>query len=192
MPTSVIRREVLPSVGLFALLIASALAGDYLLHRQQIVWLGRYLGIPGSLLILGSLVYSLRKRKIIASSNPGTLLRRHEFMAWLGSMLVLVHAGVHFNAILPWLAVGGMLVNVASGLTGKYLLRRARQRLLAVKTRLQQGGKSESEIEQAVFWDAIAVDVMMQWRAVHFPIAFLFGALAAGHVLSIFMLWGWR
>ena len=36
-------------------------------------------------------------------------------LAWLGSLLVLVHAGVHFNAILGWLAVGAMLINVGSG-----------------------------------------------------------------------------
>jgi hypothetical protein len=35
-----------------------------------------------------------------------TLLRWHEGLAWLGSLLVLVHAGIHFNAILGWLAVG--------------------------------------------------------------------------------------
>ena len=192
MPTSVIRRDLLPSAGVFVLLIAAALICDHVLHRQGMVWLGRYLGIPGTLLILGSLVYSLRKRKVITAGNPGSLLRWHEYMAWLGSMLVLVHAGVHFNAMLPWLAVAGMLVNVGSGLTGKYLLRRARQRLLAAKSRLQQGGTSEPEIEKAMFWDAIAVDVMTKWRGVHFPIAFLFGSLAFGHVLSIFMLWGWR
>ncbi|TXH03080.1 MAG: hypothetical protein E6R07_13400 [Nevskiaceae bacterium] len=192
MPTSVVRRDLVPFIGIFTALIGAALIGDYLLHQQQIVWLGRYLGIPGTLLILGSLVYSLRKRKLITTGNPGTFLRWHEFMAWLGSMLILVHAGIHFNALLPWLAVGGMLVNVASGLTGKYLLQRARRRLLASKTRLQQSGKSEAEIEQAVFWDAIAIDVMMKWRTVHFPVAFLFGALAAGHILSIFIFWGWR
>ena len=47
-------------------------------------------------------------------------------MAWAGSLLVLVHAGIHFNAILGWLAVWAMLINVASGLTGKFLLQRAR------------------------------------------------------------------
>lgn len=192
MPTSIIRRDVLPAIGTFALLVAAALAGDVLLHRWNLVWIGRYLGIPGTLLILASLVYSLRKRKKIAWGNPAALLRLHELMAWLGSALILVHAGIHFNAVLPWLAVAGALVNVGSGLTGRYLLQRARRRLLAVRERLQQGGRTAAEIERAVFWDAIAVDAMMQWRAVHFPIAFLFGALAAGHVLGILLFWGWR
>ena len=55
----------------------------------NLVWVGRYLGIPGSILIIGSLVYSLRKRKYITSGTPRSLLTIHEFMAWLGSLLVL-------------------------------------------------------------------------------------------------------
>ena len=86
------------------------------------VWVGRYLGIPGTILILGSLVYSLRKRKYIRSGNPKTLLTLHEIGTWLGSAMVLIHAGIHFNAILPWLATIAMGVNVISGLVGKLSL----------------------------------------------------------------------
>jgi hypothetical protein len=47
-------------------------------------WIGRYLGIPGTALILLSLRYSLRKRKLITTGNPVRLLRAHEWMAWCG------------------------------------------------------------------------------------------------------------
>jgi hypothetical protein len=93
-----------------------------LLHVVNAVWIGRYLGIPGTLLILGSFGYSLRKRQMIKAGKPAQLLRLHERMAWAGSLLLLVHAGIHFNAILGWLAVFAMLLNVGSGLTGKFLL----------------------------------------------------------------------
>jgi len=43
-------------------------------------------------------VYSLRKRKLIRRGHPATLLRWNEGLAWLRSLLVLVHAGVHDNA----------------------------------------------------------------------------------------------
>ena len=76
--TSLWRKHVLPFTVLLGLLAAATLAGDYLLHRLNLVWVGRYLGIPGTLLIIGSLVYSLRKRKYIASGNPKTLLTLHE------------------------------------------------------------------------------------------------------------------
>jgi hypothetical protein len=43
---------------------------------------------------------------------------------WLGSLMVLIHAGIHFNAILPWLATIAMGVNVISGMVGKIPARR--------------------------------------------------------------------
>ena len=133
---SLLRHEVLPFLGSFAALVLGALAIDGLLHLFDLLWVGRWLGIPGTLLIIGSTAYSLRKRKLIQRGNPAQLLRWHEALAWAGSLLVLVHAGVHFNAILGWLAVGAMLVNVGSGLTGKYLLARARKRLEEARQRL--------------------------------------------------------
>ena len=99
-----LRREVLPFVASFALLAVLALALDGLLHLLDLLWVGRWLGIPGTLLIIGSTAYSLRKRKLIHSGHPAKLLRWHELLAWLGSLLVLVHAGVHFNAILGYVS----------------------------------------------------------------------------------------
>jgi hypothetical protein len=97
--------EVVPFLLSFTALVAAALAIDLALHLLDAVWIGRYLGIPGVLLILFSFRYSLRKRGIIKSGSPVPLLRLHERMAWTGSMLVLVHAGIHFNAVLAWLAI---------------------------------------------------------------------------------------
>jgi hypothetical protein len=102
-------REVLPFYLALGALMALTLLLDALLHVFNLVWIGRYLGIPGVLLILGSFGYSLRKRKLIGAGKPVQLLRWHEGMAWAGSLLVLVHAGIHFNAILGWLAVLAML-----------------------------------------------------------------------------------
>ena len=110
-----LQREVRPFVASFALLALLALALDGLLHALDLRWVGRWLGIPGTLLIIASTVYSLRKRKLIRRGQPAQLLKWHESLAWLGSLLVLVHAGVHFNAILGWLAVWAMLINVGSG-----------------------------------------------------------------------------
>ncbi len=119
-------REVIPFCLQLAVFVIGALAIEALLHGLNGVWLGRYLGIPGVLLIIGSSGYSLRKRRIITFGNPVRLLRLHEYLGWAGSLLILVHTGVHFNAALGWLAVLAMLVNIASGLSGKFLLHRAR------------------------------------------------------------------
>ena len=184
-------RHVLPFILLLGLLTAATLAGDYALHRLNLVWVGRYLGIPGTLLIIASMVYSMRKRKYITSGNPKTLLKLHEFGAWLGSLMVLIHAGIHFNALLPWLATVAMAVNVVSGMVGKLLLERSRRHVQGQRDHFQLRGLSRSEVEQAVFWDAVTVDAMKQWRTVHIPIFLVFVVLALGHIFSIFLFWGW-
>jgi hypothetical protein len=185
------RGHVLPFALLLGLLAAAALGGDYLLHRLNLVWVGRYLGIPGTLLIVGSLYYSLRKRQWVAAGDPKTLLKAHEFAAWLGSLLVLIHAGIHFNSILPWLATVAMSINVVSGLVGKFLLKTARRHVQGERERFQLRGLSLPEVEQAVFWDAVALGAMTQWRKLHIPIFIAFAVLALGHIVSIFLFWGW-
>lgn len=191
MTTSLWRQHILPFTLLLGLLAVATLAGDYLLHRMNLVWVGRYLGIPGTILIIGSLVYSLRKRKYITKGNPKSLLKLHEISAWLGSLMVLLHAGIHFNAILPWLATVAMGVNVISGMVGKLLLDRSRRHVLGQREHFQLRGLSRPEVEQAVFWDAVTLDAMTKWRKVHIPIFIVFVMLSLGHIVSIFLFWGW-
>lgn len=187
-----VTREVLP-FGLSLLALAGlALAIDAGLHLADQVWIGRWLGIPGLVLILSSFAYSLRKRKITTRGKPVELLRRHERMAWAGALLVLVHAGVHFNAWLGWLALIAMLVNVASGLTGKYLLARARTRLEAARTRLAEQGLSPEAIEEKLYRDSLTLGLVKQWRVVHVPITLAFAVLGVAHLVAIALFWDWQ
>jgi hypothetical protein len=192
MKARLISREVLPFYGALFALAAATVLSDAVLHLLDAVWIGRWLGIPGTLLILGSLAYSLRKRKLISSGKPVQLLRLHEWMAWAGSLLVLVHAGIHFNAILGWLAVAAMLVNVGSGLTGKFLLDRSRRRLDAARQHMRQQGLTPEQLEDRTYWDGLTFDAVKQWRAVHFPITLAFAVLALAHIVAVLLFWGWR
>jgi len=182
----------LPFLLIFGALIAATVIIDSLLHQLDLVWVGRYLGIPGTLLILSSFFYSLRKRKLISAGKPKTLLTLHETLTWLGALMILVHAGVHVYSILPWLALLAMLVNVISGMTGKVLLDRSRRFLADKKEGYAKRGLAADAVDKEVFWDAVAVDLMKKWRAVHFPITLVFGVLGLAHILSIFLFWQWK
>lgn len=192
MQPSLVRKELIPFVLMFGSLMVATAVVDALLHQFDLVWIGRYLGIPGTLLILLSFFYSMRKRKLIRVGRPKLLLTLHETLTWLGALMILVHAGVHVYTILPWLALIAMLVNVISGMTGQYLLERSRRYLAAKKTTFADRGLTETAIEKEVFWDAVAVDLMKKWRAVHFPITLVFGVLGTAHILSIFLFWQWK
>jgi len=185
-------REVLPFALSLLAFVGLTLMLDAVLHLFNIVWVGRYLGIAGTLLILGSFKYSLRKRKLITSGDPARLLRRHETMAWAGSLLILVHAGIHFNAILGWLAAIAMLVNIGSGLAGKFLLARARKRMGEARQRMVDKGVSGPALEEHTYLDTMTFDMVKKWRAVHFPITLAFAVLSLAHIIAIFLFWGWK
>lgn len=185
-------REILPFYFRLVVLAAVTLFIDLILHLTDLVWIGRYLGIPGVILILLSFGHSLRKRGMIKSDNPIRLLRLHEWLAWIGSTLVLVHAGVHFNAVLAWLAVAAMAVNITSGLTGKYLMSRSQRWMKQAKADLREAGLTDTEIEQRLFWDSLAAGLVRKWRTIHLPIALAFAVLATAHILSTFLFWGWK
>jgi hypothetical protein len=192
MAAQLIRREVLPFALSLLALAAVALLCDAALHLLNIVWIGRWLGIPGVLLILGSITYSLRKRKVITSGQPAQFLRWHEWLAWLGSLLVLVHAGIHFNAILGWLAVWAMLINVGSGLTGKYLLARSKRRLDETRAQMREQGLTPGQLDERTYWDSMTFDVVKRWRVIHFPITLAFAVLGTAHIVATCLFWSWK
>ena len=192
MERSLISKEVIPFLLMFGALILATIVSDALLHYFDLVWIGRYLGIPGTILILASFLYSMRKRKLIKFGKPKTLLMLHETLAWLGALMILVHAGIHVYAILPWLALIAMLVNVLSGMTGKFLLERSRRFVAEKKAACASRGLAEDEVEKRLFWDATTFDLMKKWRAVHLPITLAFAVLGITHILSIFLFWQWK
>ncbi len=192
MERSLIRKEVLPFLGMFGALIVSTTIIDALLHLFDLVWVGRYLGIPGVILILVSFFYSMRKRKLITVGKPRNLLILHETLTWLGALMILVHAGVHIYTILPWLALLAMLINVISGMTGKYLLGRSRRFLAEKQEDYARQGLTGEAVEKKLFWDATALDAMKKWREIHLPITLVFAVLSISHILSIFLFWEWR
>lgn len=168
-------------------MILLAIVIDYFLHRLQLVQIGRYLGYAGTGLIIISFIYSLRKRKIIQTGSPKNLLMLHEYLAWGGSILILVHAGIHFNAVLPWLAVLMLLIAVASGLVGKYLLKKANESLKEKRKELMDSGMNNEEADKKLFFDSVTVDMMKKWRLVHYPITLMLGILSLLHIITIFM-----
>lgn len=190
-PKTVFMRRIAPFAVSYALLIAAAILADYLLHLANLAWIGRYFGILGTALILLSFIYSLRKRKIMRSGSPKFLLKMHEAFTWSAALMILIHSGIHFNAILPWFAAASMMIVVASGHIGKFLLKNAREDLRQKERKLTEQGVSGEEAEKQLFWDALTVQFMNQWRAIHIPFVMVFLTLALLHILSILFFWNW-
>ena len=187
MNRSVFRKHVWPFAQWFTLMILITIIIDYFLHRYELVYIGRWFGLAGTITIMLSFIYSARKRKLITSGSPKSYLKYHEYFSWVGSILILVHAGIHFNALLPWLAILMLIISVASGLTGKFLLKKSNE---TYKTKLQaliDSGTAPDEAEKKLFFDSITVDIMRTWRKVHMPITLLLMVLSLIHIITIVM-----
>lgn len=178
-------KHVLPFTVWYALMILVTIVVDYILHYFHLTSIGLYLGYIGTFLILLSFLYSLRKRRVITTGSPKKYLMLHEYLAWVGSVMVLVHAGIHFNAVLPWLAIFMLLINVASGLVGKFLLKKSADSLSLKEKVLLDSGMSKEEATKELFFDAVTVSIMNKWRSIHLPIALMFGILSILHIITI-------
>jgi hypothetical protein len=184
MHRSLLIRQVAPAAAGYLGLIAATILVDLILHQAGLTWIGLYLGPLGTALIILSFVYSLRKRKKISFGVPKKLLEMHETLSWIGTLMILVHSGIHINAILPWLAVLAMLVVVASGFTGSLLVKRATETLKAQKA-------SGTVVEDNTVLDAMTMDLMKKWRVVHMPINAVFMTLFVIHLLTVLLLRHW-
>lgn len=187
MHRSLLAREIVPAAAGFLALLGGTILLDFSLHRAGLLWVGSYLGPIGTAVIALSFLYSLRKRKKIEVSTPKKLLELHETLSWVGALLVLVHAGIHLDAIIPWLAVVAMLVVVASGFTGSILVKRATESLKAQKARAAAGIASEDNL----VLDAMTLDLMKRWRVAHMPINAVFLSLVAIHLGTVVLFWHW-
>lgn len=192
MHESLLVRRALPLALSYILLIGAAIALDYLFHILHLVWVGRYLGISGTVLLLLSFSYSARKRKLTKVGSLKLFLRLHEDFGWIGTLMILVHSGVHFNAVLPWVATAFMMVVTASGHIGQYLLKRVRTELKQKKLAAGNQTVSDKALEKELYWDSLTVGAVEEWRRVHMPLVSFFLALMLVHILSIFFLWNWR
>ncbi len=184
-------REIATNLAIFLLVVLGAVAFDGILHLFGHRDWGRYLGYWGTGLIALSFLHSARKRKKFTFGRVQFFLRWHEFLAWLGAMMILVHGGIHFNALLPWLTLSAMLINVASGLTGKFLLKRSKAIVAEKKKSLIDEGVGAQALEERLYWDSLAVGMMQKWRKVHVPITMAFGLLFCLHVASVMIFWRW-
>lgn len=183
MHRSLLFRQVAPAVLLLAALIVGAIVVDGVLHVLELGWIGVWLGPIGTGLLLVSFLYSLRKRKRIAFGQPKQLLELHQSLGWLGSLALLVHGGGHFSALLPWLALVAMVIVAASGMVGAVLLRRALEIM-------RQEGKPAADTPRGVL-DAVTLDLMKRWRAVHMPLNAVFLVLAVLHIAAAILLKPW-
>jgi len=182
---SLLIRKAFPLTVSYLLLIAAAIALDSLLHQFRLELAGRYLGVAGTLFFLLSFIYSARKKKIILKGPVKRFLQLHCNAGWIATLLILVHSGIHFNALLPWAATALMMIVTASGHVGQHLVRKFRSEAKLKKQQLGIDAPPDDALDRELFWDSVTVKALDRWRTVHMPLVVFLAVLTLAHIASI-------
>lgn len=167
------------------LVIANAILIETILDMYGIRGHRLFTGFFGTLVIILSFGYSLRKRKkIFVIGKIKGWLSAHEWLSIAGSVIIFIHTGTHLKAIVPIIALIFMFTAFASGLIGRYVYGKARSRLNMQREELEQSGFSESDIEQKLWTLIITSDALSKWRAVHKPIVSILAVIVMYHAVS--------
>jgi len=149
-------------------------------HTQR----GHLVGWVGLAVTMLVLVYSLRKRYGLKLGTPKLWFQVHLVAGVVGPLLILVHSGAHFHALVPALAMAAMAVVVISGVIGQVI------HLLAVRTLNRQRrqfieeGLAPDVIDARLDELASQEELFRYWRAIHAPLTITFAVLVVLHVLG--------
>ncbi len=170
------------------LVVSNAILIENFLDMYGIAGHRLFTGVLGTMLVILSFGYSMRKRKkvFVAGSMKGWLWS-HEWLAVIGTVVIFIHTGNHFNALVPIITLLFMFTTFISGLTGKYVYNEAKGKLTGMKTGLKKEGLSENEIEERVAALTIASNALSRWRNVHMPFVSILSVMVLYHaVLALY------
>ena len=165
------------------LVVVNAVFIEILLDRLGVEGHRLFTGLLGVGLVAVSFAYSLRKRRLI-SGSARLWLFFHEWLAIIGTFVLLVHTGTHFKAIVPVMTLVLTFITFVSGLVGRYVYNNARASLKAQKASLKSEGLTDEEIDTKLWGLAVASDALSRWRALHKPIVFLLIIMVVFHATS--------
>ncbi len=140
-------------------------------------------GVFGTLGILVSLSYSLRKR-LWKWGKLSRWLGFHEVAALGGTAIILLHTGLRVHNITGWLAVLLLLILCVSGIVGRYLHREINLEL----ARRKKTGEDQASLSRLEWWR----DRFRYWRKVHIPLTKTLAVVLLVHLIATAFYGGWH
>ena len=186
--SSVTRRIVLV-LGLVSLTLISAFFIEYYLSTNR----GRPFGHTQMAHLLGWLgvgcmgvtfVYPWKRWRHPNQVWPKRWFQAHMVFGILGPVIIFIHAGAHFHAWVPILALVAMVLVVLSGIVGQWLHFWAFQLLYERRHQLAFEGMEEEAIEARLHDLVFEEEILRWWRCLHGPLSWSFVVLTIVHIIG--------
>ncbi|MEQ1636330.1 MAG: hypothetical protein ABL903_06535 [Methylococcales bacterium] len=186
-----ITQRFLTVIGLVGLAIIIGLLAEALLsirfstlfgHTQQ----GHMVGWIGLAVMLSVFVYSVKKRQSQRQKSawPKGWFWVHQVAGVVAPVLILIHAGSHFHALVPLLALVTMGIVALTGLIGVAVHRKALGLLKNTRQELLSQGLSPEVVEAQLYDLASSEETFRLWQLIHVPMVILFLVLLTAHILG--------
>ncbi len=184
-----VRSRLLAVMTVSVAAVLSALAFEALLSLDTVTPFGHTgyghgVGWAGLALTLLVFVYPIRKRVNPSHRWPRGWFRVHMVTGVLGPLLIFIHSGAHYHAIVPILAMGSMVIVVVSGVVGQLVHAFSLRALNEHRHDLLHRGLSESDVDAQLHGMASQEEVFRLWQAIHAPMTVMFLAFTALHVVG--------
>ena len=142
---------------------------------------GHQTGWIGLLFILAVFIYSIKKHSGTARW-PKRWFLVHQIVGILGPVIILVHSGMHFHALIPLLAMLVMWLVVISGVIGVFVHRKAIGLLKEQRKTLITQDFAREQIDNKIIDLAANEKTFRVWQHIHAPMVILFVTLTLAHV----------
>lgn len=176
-----------------ALTLGNAILVEQLLDMYGIRGHRLLTGVIGTLLVILSFGYSMRKRKkVFKGGGMKGWLKWHEWLAIAGTVIIFIHTGTHFHAIVPIMTLVFMFTAFVSGLIGRYVYDNVRTEIKLQKEGLKKEGLSDKEVEDRLTDLATASEALAKWRDYHMPVIAILGVMVLYHAVSAIYYGGFK
>lgn len=186
-PVKAISRRWYMLLSATVIVIVSAWAVEFFLtstserpfgHTQ----IAHLVGWIGLILIALVFVYPVKRRLHPNELWPKQWFEIHQICGIVGPVIIFLHSGFHFHAIVPVLALVTMTLVVMSGITGQALHYYAFQTLYDRRHELTAQGLSPEAVESRLHELALQEETLRWWSCVHGPLTFSFVAFSLSHI----------
>ena len=174
-------------LGLALVTVASALFLEYLLsvganrpfgHTQ----VAHFVGWTGLIFIGLTFVYPTKRWIYPNQVWSQRWFQAHIVFGILGPSVIFVHAGVHFHAWVPIVALIAMVLVVMSGITGQALHYLAFRTLYERRHELALERMTEEAIEAHLHDLALQEETLRWWKCLHGPLTWSFVSFTLLHI----------
>ncbi|MDH5586423.1 MAG: hypothetical protein OEZ57_05740 [Nitrospirota bacterium] len=184
---SSLSRRTVRILGFVCLTILSAFLLEYVLTTTPIRPFGHtqpahLVGWIGLGIISLTFVYPLKRWWHPNQVWPKRWFHVHMVAGILGPLIIFIHAGVHFHAWVPILALVTMVLVVVSGIVGQALHYWMFQLLYERRHQQDFEGLSEEAVEARLHDLALQEKALRWWKCLHGPLTWSFVALTMLHL----------